>query len=121
MTIGLIERLEAELRQAMLVGDVAALDALLADDLTFTNQNGVTLSKADDLEAHRSGALRLGRIDSFDQRIRLIEKAAIVVVRVELEGRYAGHLFNGSFVYTRVWLVNGDRAQVVVGHCSAIA
>lgn len=121
MNMGVIESLEAELRQAMLAGDAAALDALLADDLIFTNQNGMTLSKTDDLEAHRSGALKLGRIDTFDQRIRLMESAAIVVVRVELEGSYVGQSFNGSFVYTRVWLVKGDRGQVVVGHCSAIA
>jgi ketosteroid isomerase-like protein len=121
MRISMIERLEADLRHAMLTGDVAAIDALLADDLIFTDQKGMTLSKAADLEAHRSGVLKLTSIESSDQRIRLMTNAAIVVVRSDLAGRYAGQLFNGSFVYTRVWLVSGDRGQVVVGHCCAIA
>lgn len=32
--------LEAQLRQAMLAGDLKVLDALLADDLVFTDQTG---------------------------------------------------------------------------------
>lgn len=32
--------LEAQLRGAMLAGDVRVLDALLADDLVFTDQTG---------------------------------------------------------------------------------
>lgn len=33
--------LEEQLRLAMLAGDVRVLDALLADDLVFTDQTGV--------------------------------------------------------------------------------
>ena len=42
---------------ALLVEDVAVLDALLADDMTFHNPYGGTSSKAEFLEALRSGRL----------------------------------------------------------------
>jgi hypothetical protein len=43
---------EAALRAAMLAGDADALDALLDDDLSFTDQVGNRMSKADDLAVH---------------------------------------------------------------------
>lgn len=60
--------LEEQLRVAMLAGDVRVLDALLADDLVFTDQTGARLTKADDLAAHRLGRLKITRINVSDQR-----------------------------------------------------
>jgi hypothetical protein len=58
-----MEAAEAQLRDAMLAGNVKALDTLLADDLVFTNQVGQCLTKADDLAAHSSG--RYGSLNSI--------------------------------------------------------
>lgn len=44
-----IAGVEAALRAAMLAGDA---DALLDDDLSFTDQVGNRMSKADDLAVH---------------------------------------------------------------------
>lgn len=120
MTVDLINRLEAEFRAAMLAGDVRRLDALVADDLVFTNQQGRMFGKSEDLEAHRSGLLKLGKPTNMGAQIRQTDDTAVVVRRVELAGRYGGEAFGGSFVYTRVWRLEGDRGRTAVGHCSAI-
>ena len=50
---------EEQLRAAQLGADVAALDRLIADELLFTGPDGQLGTKAQDLESHRSGAVRL--------------------------------------------------------------
>lgn len=78
---------EAALRAAMLAGDVAALDALVEDHLSFTDQAGNRLSKADDLAAYRSGRLKLETIDLVDPPdIRRWGDCATVCVTVDLAG-----------------------------------
>src|SRR3546814_14068982 len=54
-----IERCEEQLREALLNSDVGLLDSLLGDDLIFTNQDGMRLTKADDIAAHQSGLLAI--------------------------------------------------------------
>lgn len=50
--------LEAQLRGAQLAGDVQQLNQLIDDDLLFTGPDGQLGTKAQDLAAHGSGALR---------------------------------------------------------------
>jgi Domain of unknown function (DUF4440) len=88
---------EAQLRDAMLSSNVETLDALLADDLLFTNQAGQRLTKADDLAAHSSGLLKITRIDISDRRVRPSEWFAIVTLVASVGGSFDGQSFSGSF------------------------
>lgn len=120
--LGSIEDAEARLRAAMLAGDVAALDALLGDALVFTDHTGARLSKAEDLAAHRSGRLRLARLEPSGQTlIRRLGDTAIVCVTLDLAGRFDAQPFAGTFAYTRVWHRGEDgRWRVEAAHCSAV-
>lgn len=110
---------EEQLRDAMLDGDVAQLDRLLSDDLVFTNQAGVRLTKADDLAAHRSGLLA---IDSLAERappvVRAFADVAAVCATVAVAGAYDGQPFSGTFAYSRLWRRTDGRWQVELAHCS---
>jgi len=64
-----VVELEERLRQAMLHSDVAALDALIAPELIFTNHLGQIISKQEDLAIHQSGALKLRELTPSEQRI----------------------------------------------------
>ncbi|MDB5703716.1 MAG: hypothetical protein JWN66_832 [Sphingomonas bacterium] len=112
---------EAQLRQAMLGGDVGALDALLSDDLVFTDQAGRLLTKQDDLAAHRSRLLRIERLDTGDTQIRLLGDTAIVTLKADVQGQYGGQAFGGAFAYTRIWVRAGQGWRIAAAHCSEIA
>jgi ketosteroid isomerase-like protein len=112
---------EERLRTAMLAGDVDALDTLLADDLIFTNQAGRVLTKAMDLDIHRSGQLRISSLDFSEQQCRNTGEVAIVVVRTVVTGTYQGTPFAGTYRYTRIWRKGAPGWQVIAVHCSAIA
>lgn len=114
-----IEQVEERLRDAMLSGDVSALDELLGDRMVFTNQAGVRLSKADDIAAHQSGLLRIERLDVIGESIvRLLGESAIVSVTVDLAGTYDGQSFGGAFAYSRVWHRSDGQWRVEAAHCS---
>lgn len=110
---------EERLRTAMLSSNVEVLDELIADDLIFVNHFGQILSKETDIEAHRSGNLKITRIDILDQRIKLLDMLAVTVTRVALTGTF-GTPFEGEFCYTRVWQYRIGKWQIASGHCSSV-
>lgn len=116
-----IADLEEQLRHAMLTGDVAALDALVADTSIFTNQSGVVPGKADDLAVHRSRQLTLTRMDAEDQRIQAIEGRAVVTVLHRFAGSFSGQAVAGAFRYARVWATTERGIKVIAAHCPVVA
>ena len=66
-----IRELEERLKKAMLASDVDALDALLADDLSFVDATGKVWTKADDLNGHRYGMQRIEKLDVEEQSVRV--------------------------------------------------
>jgi len=111
---------EAALRQAQLANDVAALDRLLDDALVFTTLNGSVVGKADDLDLHRSGRLRITQMDPGDQRVVRVGTTAVVSVRMEAAATVDGVEVRGPLRYTRVWCERPGGWRVVAGHMSAI-
>lgn len=116
-----IECCEQQLRNAMLNGDVAQLERLLGDGLIFTNHDGVRLTKADDIAAHRSGLLEVETFSEQGERIiRRFDDTAVVCLTTEVAGRYGGQPFRGTFAYSRIWHRTDGRWQVELGHCSPV-
>ncbi|RQU99379.1 nuclear transport factor 2 family protein [Burkholderia cenocepacia] len=115
-----IEPSETALRAAMLANDVAALDALLDDDLVFTVPTGQVISKEDDLAAHRARLLRLDTLDVIEMRVSAVDEMILTTTRAALAGRFDGAAFTGTFAYTRLWRRTGAHWRVVAGHASQV-
>lgn len=116
-----VQRSEARLCKAMLESDLEELDALLADELVFTNHLGRTVSKQADLEAHRNGTLELESVATSDQNVITLEDAAVVTMLMSIAGRYDGSAFAADLRFTRVWrrLASGQW-QVIAAHSTAV-
>ena len=116
-----IVELEARMRAAQLDADVAALDALISDDLLFTGPDGNIGTKAQDLEAHRSGLVRFREHEPEELRVRRIGlDVAIVALQARLAVEVAGSLSRGTYRYTRVWAREDGTWRVAGGHVSAV-
>ncbi len=111
---------EAELRRAQLAADVAALDRLLDDVLVFTNIDGTLASKADDLSAHRSGRLRITRMDPSDRRMLHLGTTSVVSVRMNAEAIMNGVPVTATLRYTRIWHKRTEGWRLVAGHMSTV-
>lgn len=117
-----IVELEASIRDAQLRADVVALDSLIADELLFTGPNGELASKAEDLSAHGSGAVRFREHEPLDLRVRRIgAHVAIVALLARLAVEVDGVTVRGTYRYTRVWArEEGGAWRVVAGHVSEV-
>lgn len=117
-----IVELEARLRGAQMRADLAALDALIDDDLLFTGPDGSVGTKAQDLAAHASGAVRFREHQPTELRVRRVgDDVAIVALRAQLAVEVGGTIVRGDYRYTRVWARDEARSwRVVGGHVNAV-
>lgn len=112
-----IVALEAELRAAQLAANVAELDRLISAELLFTGPDGQLATKAEDLAAHASGAVRIREHAPLELRIRRVgEDVAIVALRARLMVEVNGAVVQGTYRYTRVWAREQGSFRVVGGH-----
>lgn len=112
---------EEQLKVAMLTSDVALLDKLISPELIFTNHFGQIITKEQDLAAHQSGQLKINSLRTSDKNIILRDAIAIVSVRTDIQGTYAGHSANGNFRFTRVWeQKENNHWQIIAGHSCLI-
>lgn len=115
-----IARVEEELRQAMLNGDVPTLDRLISDRLMFAGPDGQLATKADDLHAHRQRIVRFVRHEPDQVEMRRVSTACVVVSqRTYLEVDVAGTVHRGWHRYTRVWIREDDAWRILAGQVSA--
>ena len=116
-----IQALEEQLKLAMLNSDITSLDELLACDLIFTNHLGQLMTKQDDLNAHKSGWLKIDKIQLFDQQIKVLNDVAIVCVQALILGSFNGESSESKFRFTRVWCKNSqNKWNVTVAHSSLV-
>ena len=97
--------------------DIDSLDNLLHDDLLFNLPNGQTITKAVDLETHRSGQMTIFAIEAKEQQINIIGDTAIVAVMINLKGKYIDLPIDGIFSYLRVWKNFNNQWKVIAGSC----
>jgi ketosteroid isomerase-like protein len=115
-----IRALEERLWKAQLSADADALDELIADDLLFTGLTGSLETKAADLEQHRSGALKITKLEPLDFRVRAIPAGAITSVKMDAAALIGGNPTSAILRYTRVWIVENGNWRIAGGHMSAV-
>lgn len=111
---------EAQLRQAQLTADVAALDRLLDDALVFTTIEGNIAGKSDDLSMHRSGQLRITKMDPADTRVLHLGDTSVVSVRMDAQAVVNGVPVAATLRYTRIWHKRPGGWRLVTGHMSMV-
>ncbi len=113
---------EARLRRAQLDADVSALDQLIVEDLLFTGPDGALATKAEDLAAHASGAVRFVAHDPKALRVvRVNAHVAIAALLTSLSVAVGSTMVQGDFRYTRVWiLAPTGQWRVAGGHVSQV-
>ena len=117
-----IQGFESRLRLAMIHSDIEELDQLLSDDLIFTTHFGQLIRKKDDLDAHKSGIIKINEAIASDEQILLLKGVAVVSVQMRLSGSINGTPSNGLFRFTRVWAESSKgHWKVVAGQSTSVA
>ena len=81
--------------------DVESLAALVHEDAVFVHMGG-TMSKAEELDVIRSGAIQYKTVDIQETSVRLIGTTAILLNRIRLVAVVGGNEVTNPFVVTEV-------------------
>ncbi|MDJ0658047.1 MAG: nuclear transport factor 2 family protein [Crocosphaera sp.] len=117
----IIQTFESRLQNAMLNSNIEELNELLADDLIFTNHVGHLMTKLDDLNLHKSGTLKLKKIELKNLNIRLLNEVALVNTEAIIIGILNNQRSENKFRFSRIWSKkSNDLWQVVMAHSTLI-
>lgn len=99
--------------EAMVNGDLAALERILADDLQYTHSNGVFDSKTSFLGTLKSGELQYQGVTPEDLRARVYGSTAVVTGASLMNVRVRGQQASFRVRFTDVYVKRDDRWQMV--------
>ena len=105
---------------ALLNKDLAALDRIWADDLTFVNPRGELLTKQNRMENIKTGATAFKAIRQSEQKIRTYGNTAVATFKVALDAQYSGQEGSGDYRVTTVWVQRNNSWQMVAVHMTKI-
>lgn len=88
---------------AMTAGDMAALAALVHDDLVYTHSSGVVDGKASWIDSIRSGRVRYRKVARTEQRVRIFGDTALVTGRATLEADINGEAKTLKMLFLNAW------------------
>ena len=101
--VRIIERLEAQLRQAELDANTTVMANLLSDDYLGIYSDGTLATKTETINSFKSGASRFTQLDDSDRKIRVFGTTAVVVSKAQVAGKIDGEDISGLYRYTRVY------------------
>lgn len=108
-----VSALDEARRLAMLRGDVAALDTILAEEATVYWGDGTADDKASTLALFRTGRLRYSRFDYDSTQIRVYGPTAVVTGRARVQLESEGQGMAHAVRITRVYVRRAGRWQLV--------
>ena len=117
-TASKILALEAKWNSAYQHGDVAQLNALLADDFLITVEDGSMYSKTGYLGRLGGTAQHVDVSEMTDLKVRLRGDVAIVTGAYHEKGTVMGKPYEYRDRLTDVWLNSDGRWQVIASHYS---
>lgn len=114
--------MEAEhaLQRAQLASDVNALELLLHDHLRFVGPDTQVHTKAEDLSSHEAGLVVFRASNPIEIEAHVFGTTGVSIALVELEVEMGGENVAGAYRYTRTWLYEDDRWQIVGGAVVAV-
>ena len=101
--------------------DMATLERIWADDLTFITPRGQVQTKAQRVADIQSGANRFDSLETADRTVRLYGDTAVMTSLTTLKGQYGGQDASGQFRVTQVFAKRGGRWQIVALQMTPVA
>jgi ketosteroid isomerase-like protein len=108
-----VRKLEDERRAALLRGDVAYYERVLADDYTGTGPDGAVSDKAQTIANAKAGNPRFESLAYDDMKVRVYGDTAVVTGRATIKGQNMGQDISGLARFLRVYVKRQGRWQLV--------
>ena len=108
-----IRQLERQFNEAVVNGDVATFDRLLADNFTHGSQSGRFRTKTEWMKGKEQGKSAYLSFESEDLRVRVIGDTAVVTGLSKPRWQEGETIGTGQFRFVRVWTKQGGKWQAI--------
>jgi ketosteroid isomerase-like protein len=115
----IIRKLDAERIQAQIHADTAALDRLYADDFIGVGPSGTVRTKSQVMADFTSGTLKFQSITTDEVQVRVYGNTAVETGLSTMKGEDKGKTVPQDTRFTRVWVKQQGRWQLVANHYSS--
>lgn len=116
MDLAGLEKAEDRLQAVVASGDADGLELLLHDDLLATSPWGTFIGKQEDVAGYRSGSFRVSSYAELRRRALVHGSTGVTAVRAAITGEMDGEPFDVVMDYTRTWVHEDDRWQILAAH-----
>ncbi len=99
-----IKTLTDQVVQALLKGDTSFFEKYYADDAMIIRSVGTLLTKAQDIDNLKSGALKFEAYDVHEKKIHTYGDTAVETLEASAKGLSEGKPFSGDFRVSWVWV-----------------
>jgi ketosteroid isomerase-like protein len=101
-------------------GDVATLERILADDVTYVHPTGKVETKAEVIAGFKKQDRKYKSIKRDDVVVRIYGNTAVVTGRNTISAEYQGKNYDVQNRFTRVYVKQADGWRLVAHHGSNI-
>jgi Domain of unknown function (DUF4440) len=115
-----ISKLQDEVNTALLTGDWATLEQLIAPDARIIGPRGFMTDRDEWLSVHREAGYELVRFEPFETEVHAYGSAGVRIDSVESECVYRGETIKGRFRVTQSWVTDADRWQLAAIQYTAL-
>lgn len=92
---------------ATIAADIASLEAMLTDDLSYTHSNAVVETRADFLEGLRTGRYRYRSVSFEERRVRPYGDSAVVAGTCRVQVTTGGREIEVRLRFTELYVKQG--------------
>ena len=105
---------------ATIAGDVAALSSMMTDDLTYTHSSGIEESKAEFLDALKSGKYVYREIAARHRKVRVHGDAAVVSGPCHVVIEPGGKRTEIDLYFTELYVKKGAEWRMALWHSTRL-
>jgi ketosteroid isomerase-like protein len=109
-----IDLLEDQWRDALMKGNTAQLEKLMADDYLAITASGTLQTREEALTSLHSGQTHITTLNISDRKVRFYGTTALVTSLAEVQGTTADGELSGSYRYTHVYVRDAQGAWKIV-------
>ncbi|MEJ7847046.1 MAG: nuclear transport factor 2 family protein [Pyrinomonadaceae bacterium] len=108
-------KMEQEMADAIVKGDMSVWDKYSADNSVFTDPGGMMMNKAQSMAMFKSGDLKIESTKMDDMKVQMFGNTAIVTYRTTDKGMYKGKDISGEYRWTDVFAKIGGKWKMIAG------
>lgn len=116
-----IMRMEEEWTNALVKGDLAAIDRIVTSDWMLTTPTGQLLTKEQADADLKSGTLKFESVKTDDLKVKVHGDVALVFGLETEKSTFRGKDMSGQYRFTDVFLKRAGRWQCIATHVSKVA